>query len=1085
MSESLPNPHRIGIMVIPSDPYWIQALEAMVHANREFGDELVLLQPAATNQDLELIPNTDLVDQILANELDVLIITGSSIPLIQALIDEGLKVVCLAEMVEFRRPNLTVMADLFEGGKIAGEYIAEKLNHAGRAVCVTAGLENLTVTGQYRLNGFCSALQAFPKIQVDHIPAYWSYSLAYPALLTALAKVPHRIDAIFGVSDTLILSARDAGRKLGIIDDRTVLVGLNGDPMALAAISEGELSATVDTSSEDLGATTMKLAHRIALGLPVPDVIPQKFQLITIDNVGSVASRKLAAIARIPSYLVEYSRQQEQDRLSQLEISMEITRQIGALQDRQRVIQVVSELVRSYFGYEWIQILQWSQVEKKLVPFGGNPSDPSRQIPVEADWLLNQAFQTKEVIYIPDTKTSRRWRAGKEWEPIRSRALLPIQLGTEVVGILDLQASQPVRRLTLEIVGLKLLASQLGIVIQNTDLYLAALQARQSAERANQLKNRLMANVGHEMRSPLNAILGFSQSILKRLDQKSTIPEQELRSDIQNVYRSGEHLMYMINDLLDLSRAEIGALSLYFEPIQPAPFFKELFTSFSQAESTTPDLKWVLDVPDRLPVIRADTVRLRQIMLNLLVNARKFTRRGSITLGAAVEPPYLHLWVQDTGQGIPIELQQKIFEPFGTIGRKRRPDGIGLGLSITRHLVALHDGMLSLESQPGVGSVFHIYLPLPGIAQEPTHAPVSGSQAMMLVISSQPQIPDEILQICRRQQLTPRRISSRIELNQALSEGIPQAVAWDSSHASSAEWQLFHQFSNRQECMALPVVMYGADDQPGSLSTGLTNIVIKPCSGNVLKEWLSLMDPSQESEAPILVVDDDPEARRYYQTLLASTHPQRAVIFAENGSQALELLQSYSPGLILLDLIMPEVDGFTVLEKIRTNPKTRCVPVLVCSGKLLTYQDLERLNYYRTSFYTKGVLDQAETEAVFDRLGKEPRPLPQSTSLLVKQVLAFIHQNYTQPINRKEIAATVGLSENYLSQIFRQEITISPWDYLNRFRIQKAKELLQQSQETITQVAIQVGFNDSAYFSRVFHKQTGLSPQEYRQSIRQ
>ena len=1053
----------------------------MIRANQAIGDELVMLQPAATLEDLNAISPEELVDQFLANELDALITTFVSPEAFQRLNSEGLPVICLAEL-DYHHPLFTGNGSLRQGGEIAGQFVAQRLGGKGHAVCVTAGLENNLITGQTRLAGFCESLKACPGISFDHIPAYWNYAQSYPALLVALNHYPRRIDAIFGVSDTIMLAARDAGRKLGVIDDHTVVVGLNGDPLALAMVVEGSLDATIDIASEDLGAAAVYHAHRAALGLPLPDVIPQSFQLITRDNVASVATRKLTAIAGIPSQMVGYNRQQEHDRLSQLEISMEITLQIGSLQERDRIGQVISDLVHKHYGYEWTRILRWSKDEQVLSLFGGNSSPASNRIGIEADQLLNQAFSSNETVYIPDARTSRRWRIGMEWEPVRSRVLLPIQLGSETIGVLDLQSSQPVRKPSLEIVGLKLLASQLGIVMQNTDLYLEAIQARETAERANQLKNRLIANVGHEMRTPLNSILGFSQSIQKQIQSVQSSESKALHQDIQHIYKSGEHLMYMINDLLDLSRAEIGALSLYFEQVQPRPFLDEMLQSYSQSEAENSEVKWVLEVPDRLPVIRADVVRLRQILTNLLVNARKFTRQGSITLGAAVEPPYLHLWVRDTGAGVPIERQEQIFQPFSTSGRRRRPEGIGLGLSITRHLIALHGGSITLESQPGRGSLFNVYLPLPGVALEPLPAGPSEGQPLMLVISTESHVPHELQQICERQNCIPHLIATRDQLNRALSEGKPAVVAWDLAHASSNEWNLINYLSSNQDCSALPIILYGTEENGDGLNAGLTNIVFKPCPTNTLKSWFAQIDPCLEVGSDILVVDDDPDARVYYQKLLRESHPFNRIILAENGSQALQVLKNETPGLILLDLMMPKVDGFAVLENLRSNPRTQCVPVIIISGKLLNYEDIQRLNHMKTIFLTKGILNETETIDFLSRVEGESRPLPQPTSVLIKQVLAFLHQNYSSPINRKDIAGAVGVSENYLSYIFRHEVAISPWDYLNRFRIQKARELLVQTQDSITSIATRVGFNDPAYFSRVFRKSTRKSPQEFRQS---
>ena len=1069
---------RLGTIIIVSDPYWIQALESIIHTSQKLGDELIVLAPAATEDDLRGIPTDDLVDQVLAHDLDVLMCSFEATPFLLSLLSENLPIVCLSEM-DFHHPFFTAASSLYGGGKIAGEYIGKKLKGSGHAVCINAGLEKYSTKGQSRTTGFDDALQPFPEISIEHIPAYWSYNRAYPALLSALEKYPQRIDAIFGVSDTILLAARDAGRKRGVIDDHTILVGLNGDPAALAAVAEGDIAATIDTASEYLGAEAVRIAHHLVLGQPQPELIQQKFRLITRENVASVATRKLTAIADIPSHMVGYSREQESERLVQLEVSLEITQQIGSLQDNERVIQVISEQVSKYYGYEWVYILRWSKDEQKLVAYGGTLSPVSRQMAVEQDWLLNHAFRANEVIYIPDTQTSRRWRLSRDWDQIRSRALLPIQLGADVIGILDLQSSHPIRRPSLEIGGLKLLASQIGIVIQNADLYQEALQARATAERANQLKNRLMANVGHEMRTPLNSILGFSQSIQKQLNQAQAPSTEDLKQDIQHIYRSGEHLMYMINDLLDLSRAEIGALSLYFEQLDPLPFLNDLFAAFLHGQAASSQVAWHLDLPERLPVIRVDVVRLRQILVNLLVNAQKFTRQGSITLGAAVEPPHLHLWVRDTGAGVPMELQEKIFEPFVTTAKKRRSEGIGLGLSITRHLVALHGGIITLESHVEQGSTFNIYLPLPGVAQEPVLPRNDGGTPLMLVVSCRDEIPQDLQQICARRGLTACRVGTREDLAAALAGGKPVVVAWDMRPASVREWDLIQQLSANPSCAALPLILYQSSGD-GQRMPGLTNVFFKPCSANTLKEWIGQIEPAPGQDHTILVVDDDPQVRAYYQKVLHHSQPKRRILAANDGRQALEILKEELPGLILLDLMMPEMDGFAVLEAIRADARTQRIPVIVISGKLLSYDDIQRLDSARTSVFTKGILDDEETLALFDQAKEEATPLSHPTSTLVKQVLAYIHQNYNQPVTRKDIAGAVGVSENYLSQIFHQEMTISPWDYLNRFRIQRAKELLRLSDETITQIAIRVGFNDSAYFSRVFRKHAGQSPLDYR-----
>lgn len=1074
-------PPRIGIFLIPTDPFWIQVREAILYTNQSFGDDLIVLQPAISNQALDSIPSDQVLDLVLAQELDALICATGSMALIEALIKEKLPVVCLDEM-DLRHPGLSVASSLYPGGKIAGEYIAHKLNGKGHSICISAGQEKTITLGQSRFAGFRDALAPYSDITIGHIPVFWRYDEAYPALLAALENYPCPINAIFGVSDTVILAARDAGRKLGIINHETVLVGLNGDPLALAAVAEGSLSATVDTAAAGLGSRAMQIAHQAAMGLPQPPIVEHQFHLITRENVASVATQKLIEIANLPTQMVGYSRQKENERLSQLEISIEITRQIGSLRERDRVADIVAKSVRQHYGYEWVRILRWSEQDRTLVHFGGDLSPASQRVPIDQDRLVQDAFHSNQVVFIQDMHTSHRWHIEKEFELIRSRAVLPIQLGSQVIGVLDLQSARPQRQPSFETVGLKLLASQMGIVIQNFELYQEALLAREAAENANQLKTRLLANVGHEMRTPLNSILGFSQAIQKQLESGDSIRAQDLRGELEHISNSSEHLMYMINDLLDLSRAEIGALSLYFEPLQPTRFLEQVFHDFAPHSTETGSVEWQLDVPNRLPLIRADVVRLRQILTNLLVNARKFTLAGSITLGAAVEAPYLHLWVRDTGQGIPIQVQEKIFEPFGTAGRTRRAEGIGLGLSITRHLVALHGGTITLESQPGVGSTFNIYLPLPGVSQDAQVKPTGDSANIMLVISTESRIPEEIQEICERQHLTLLAVATHQDLEQALAQGRPHAIAWDLEHAHAHEWNLIHRINANPECAALPFLLFNTGEHKGQLDRGLTEIVFKPVPSNILQDWITQLGADAANNNSILIVDDDPECRSYYARLLKSSAARHNLILAEGGNEAIEILKQETPALVLLDLMMPDVDGFAVLEWVRGNARTRSVPVIIISGKLLNYEDVQRLNHSKTILATKGILTETETADLLTDLAEEPTLLAQSTSTLIRQAVSFVQQNYAQPINRKEIAAAVGVNPNYLSQIFHQEMSISLVDYLNRYRIQRAQELLVQSSDTITKIATLVGYDDAAYFSRVFHRLTGKSPQEFRQA---
>jgi signal transduction histidine kinase/AraC-like DNA-binding protein len=604
-------------------------------------------------------------------------------------------------------------------------------------------------------------------------------------------------------------------------------------------------------------------------------------------------------------------------------------------------------------------------------------------------------------------------------------------------------------------------------------------EARRVAESANRLKTQFLANVSHELRTPLNIIMGHSRIALELPHAYDVALPPAFVQDQQHITHSAEHLLRLIDDLLDLSRAEIDALELFPETIDTRALLEEMFHSIMDGLTKSDAVQWQLDLPEYLPVIQADSVRLRQILLNLLSNAAKYTQRGKIELGAEVAPPHLHIWVADSGCGISVELQEHIFEPFVTSEQPgRRRQGIGLGLSIARRLVELHHGSMTLQSQPGQGSTFHVYLPLSTLESQPAALPET-TNPILLVLSANEQLPAELIGLSQRQHATLRRLRAGERPQDALADGHPVGLVWDISAAQPTDWEIIQQLRSHPRLCRIPVILYGQQAANPDLTLGMTDFVIKPVSGDALvKAAHALRQPADTD--PILVVDDDPEARDLYGRLLSTAFPENPIQLAENGAVALQLLEEETPKLVVLDLMMPEVDGFAVLKHLRAQPRTRQTPVLVLSGHMLSAKDVERLDYARVTFYTKDVLSADETVVQTRRILTGVQ-LPQHTSILVKQALAYIHQNYQQTLTRQDVAGHVRVSARYLSQIFTDELGISLWEYLCRYRVMHAKVLLRTTSESVTNVALQVGFDDPAYFSRVFRKETGRSPRAYRE----
>lgn len=627
------------------------------------------------------------------------------------------------------------------------------------------------------------------------------------------------------------------------------------------------------------------------------------------------------------------------------------------------------------------------------------------------------------------------------------------------------------------------LRGHLSSALKSAQLVQIALEAEAKAIKSDRLKTQLLANVSHELRTPLNIILGLSQTALSSPNPYGIELPFQLAKDLGYIFDSGEHLIRLINDLLDTSRAEIGELDLCCEPVDPRPLIQEVFESFRETSvGKQKKIDSLLEAPSHLPVLHADPIRLRQIFMNLLSNAFKFTQSGSITLGAEVQLPHIHFWVSDTGLGISPELQERIFEPFVKAeAREYRREGIGLGLSITRRLVALHGGSITLDSVPGSGSTFHVYLTLPGLnhaAAEKVN--LQGGKPVLLWLSRNKTPIPAVHTICQKNALEPYWLGTLDDFDRIVQLGKPLALAWDLENARPGDWAIVQKMRSYSQYCQLPLLLF-QESTVGKLSgeRNLTNVLLKPAGNQMVQHVLSML-PQAPPRGEIWIIDDDPQALEYYQELIADSLAEYHVRKIHGGREAVRLLDQAAPDLVLLDLVMPDVDGFQVLERLRSNVRTASIPVIIITGKILSFEDVKRLDVPKVILQPKGVFSDLETATEIQRVLTMSGTLPQPTGLLVKQALAYIQQNYSRSFSLVELSETIGVSKSYLSRIFKMDMGISLWDYLNRFRIQKAKEILLLTDESIGVIATEVGYEDISYFSRVFREIVGCSPRSYR-----
>jgi signal transduction histidine kinase/AraC-like DNA-binding protein len=612
------------------------------------------------------------------------------------------------------------------------------------------------------------------------------------------------------------------------------------------------------------------------------------------------------------------------------------------------------------------------------------------------------------------------------------------------------------------------LRASLSSALRSIILFEREEAARAEAERADSVKSHLLGNVSHELKAPAALIRDGALRVLAELSRAGACPGAA--KELERIVFQAEHQERLLSDLIDISRAQIEELDVERALLDPLPILREAFDDFAQRWRREGGPAWELELPAALPAVEADPTRIRQILYNLLGNAAKFTDSGFVRMSALAGPGWIELRVADSGRGIAPDRIERIFEPFVSSGG----DGVGLGLSISRHLALLHGGSLRAESRAGSGSSFVLRLPLPSMEGGPARAFPPGASRIIL-ISARTGMEAEIAAAFPGMEIQ-KAVPGAIGRRDFSSEGVA-ALAWEAESSGQAEWELLSSFRRYPPFRSLPLLIYG----DGGARTCL---LPKGKSPAAIIEALALQ-AGAAGGAPILAADDDPEALAALRALLAAAFPDSQVLCARDGEEAWGLLKSRAPRLAVLDISMPRLGGIDLLERLRADELLSKVPVLLFTSKALNLEDVKRIEgFSRVALGIKGTWTAREAQARLKRLEAGENELPAHSSAVVKRSLAYLHRNYRELVTRWRLADEANVSEDHLTRLFKRELGLSPWEYLARFRIRKAKELLETTDLSVSELSGRVGFQDQAYFSRVFRKLAGASPQAYRDSAR-
>ncbi len=663
------------------------------------------------------------------------------------------------------------------------------------------------------------------------------------------------------------------------------------------------------------------------------------------------------------------------------------------------------------------------------------------------------------------------------YQSIESQQLtiLPLEIAGSTAGFAAFEAPNP--ELCAAVVH------NLSAALRTSQLYNDALIGRQLAEEANQLKSRFLSMVSHELRTPLSLIVGLSEMVLR------TGNDQKQRRDMEQINISAQHLARLIGDVLDLASSEAGQLHIVREPLDLVEVL-QVAAEIGEELAREKGLGWSLHLPERGPWVLGDRTRLRQVALNLISNAVKFTPAGQVRLDVSMVDQEVIVSVSDTGMGISSEEQHRVFNEFfrSRNAIEKGYGGLGLGLAISKQLIEQHGGQIEVLSPGdlGSGSTFSFRLPViaetetsPAFPAEPT---ATTNVIAILAESREAHIGFAAHLEARGFITTIYYVDQENDWLPRMSRARPSAILLEGQLASREGWAIAGMLKRQAATAQIPVLACALQSENNRGQILELNYLHKPLNLDQLTKELRRLETRPEPSQIVLVVDDDPGILDMHRRLVEQTG-YRAMT-ARNGLEAMAFIREQIPDLILLDLMMPEMDGFSVLDELQARESTREIPVIIMTARLLSDADLERCNRGVAAILGKGLFSAEETLNHMDAALSRQPALNRATQLLVRKAMAYIHTRYAEALTREAIADHVGISADYLTDCFRQEVGITPITYIRRYRIRQACDLLRNSDLSITQVALSVGFSDSAHFTRTFQREVGLTPRAFRRSGR-